>query len=63
MPKGMKTAPPQQASLNELWSGKGKKSKKEDASPQPAAVSPKLEEKDVEMNDEKVKKVPRSTSS
>ena len=28
MPKGMKSAPPQQANLNELWSGKGGKASK-----------------------------------
>ncbi|OCB86086.1 DNA ligase I [Sanghuangporus baumii] len=60
MPKGMKTAPPQQANLSELWSGKGKKAKKEDASS--AVVVSKPGDKDVVM-DEPVKKNVREKST
>lgn len=51
MPKGIKSAPPQQASLNELWSSSGKKKKaikaevKEEAVDVPGAV-----DRDVEMD-------------
>ncbi|PAV21964.1 ATP-dependent DNA ligase [Pyrrhoderma noxium] len=48
MPKGIKTAPPQQASLNELWKGKGKQEKR-DASPKTALDS--SEKQDIKMED------------
>lgn len=46
MPKGMKSAPPQQASLSELWKAGAKKPKKAEAAK--AEVVPK---QDVEMED------------
>ena len=48
MPKGIKTAPPQQASLNELWKGKGKQEKR-DASTKTALDS--SEKQDIKMED------------
>ncbi|KLO17007.1 DNA ligase I [Schizopora paradoxa] len=46
MPKGMKTAPPQQTSLSELWKAGAKKPKKEDA-----AKAEVVLKQDVEMED------------
>ena len=46
MPKGTKAAPPQQASLNELWKGKGKGTTPKDASSSPENAS-KLEQTEV----------------
>lgn len=46
MPKGIKSAPPQQASLSELWKAGAKKPKKEDAIKAEVPA-----EKDVEMAD------------
>lgn len=55
MPKGIKTAPPQQANLNELWGGKGKKKAKQEDASNDAQDASKSENKDVAM-EEAVKK-------
>lgn len=51
MPKGMKTAPPQQANLSELWGGKGKKKAKQEDASTSAQDALKSEEKDVTMEE------------
>lgn len=68
MPKGTKAAPPQQASLNELWKRKGKSVASKDATEPPESVS-KLEYTEarykptVETNGEGMSKLDERSSS
>lgn len=48
MPKGMKSAPPQQASLNELWKASAKKAKKEEQLKDVTLVEEDVQMKDVD---------------
>ena len=58
MPKGMKAAPPQQASLNELWNSKSKRTK-----PSSAARGANEEPDEKSMNESDVPKAPTEPPS